>query len=251
VLFGTACKKPDTQIIPRPINHVEVRLRIEGIRPEEENQVRTELSEKLELLVEPLTPKKPNPYSWIPGYGFVHMITSSKPIESEDSSRVLEVIVGGKKSSYAGAGLPKTILINTGYGTLVGAAVGGGMGFGFTSWPAVGIGSAVGGVVGCATGPMTFNKNEATRKSFGYIPWEFGCRWSLIARNPDNTEKVLARGTVEIPPWKWKSHLKPISESSISDENIREENIRACTEILGVELKGKIESLRNGYIPHR
>jgi hypothetical protein len=156
------------------------------------------------------------------------------------------VTVRGRKSRYSDAGLPKTVFINTGFGMLAGGCLGGGAGFGFTSWPAVAIGTGLGGIIGTATGPMTFHENEAIRKSLGYIPWGFSCRWVLVSRGTDLAEKPLASGHIDILS---KPFLRPLIEPPPTDEAIREENIHACNEALGTELKQRLDSLTDGVIP--
>ena len=245
-IICVACKKPDVQFSPRPIDQVELAIQIKGINPGEEIAMRDQLSRTLQLPVTPIPERKRPLIAWLPGYALFHRYSVTSKPEAQDSSRVFQVTVRGSKSSYSDAGLPKTVLINTGYGMAAGGLLGGGAGIAFTSWPATAIGSGVGGIIGIAMGPMTFHAHEATRKTLGYLPWGYSCHWLLLSRNKDHSEKPLASGRLDILS---RPFLRPLIDPPPSDKAIREENLHACNEAMGTELKQRLGPLTNGIIP--
>jgi hypothetical protein len=202
-LLLLACKSPETALRERPVQRLELVMKVDGATPEEEKAVATQLAAGLGVPVDP-------------------------PAEFPGAYRVFRLTLKGHKNPYENRGLGATWAATAGTGTLYGALVptyGGAIGL-----AAVPIGAGLGLIGGVAYGPSHYAGNQALLKKLGYLPWVFDATWEVLERNPPPLESVVARqdhAYVDIRP-----HLQPLPEEERSEAAARKASLRAYVEAL-------------------
>jgi len=221
LLFGMACKRPETAVREHPVQGVELVQMVEGMTLEEERALLTRLAEGLGV-----------------------------PSESAGSGAVprrwFRLTLKGKPDPSEGWGLGKTWAATTGGGLLVGAVVVLSPGAVFASWKVVAIGAGVGGLVGFAYGPSEFQKRTDLKRELGYLPWSFQADWQVLERRPDLGEDLVASSQAlaayfsrATPHLDLKPHLKPLSPDSRSPADIRRASLEAYIEALLLHFRKK------------
>ncbi len=203
-LLFVACKHPETAMQERPVQRLELVLKVDGTTPEEERSVATQLAAGLGVPVDP--PAEPPP----------------------GSLRVFRLTLEGHKNPYENRGLGATWAATAGTGTLYGALIPasvGGVGL-----AAVPIGAGLGLIGGVAYGPAHYANNQALLKKLGYLPWVFDATWEVLERNPPPLESVVAsrrHAYLDLGP-----HLRPLPEADRSEAAARKASLQAYVEAL-------------------
>lgn len=221
LLFGMACKRPETAVREHPVQGVELVQMVEGMTLEEERALLTRLAEGLGV-----------------------------PSESAGSGAVprrwFRLTLKGKPDPSEGWGLGKTWAATTGGGLLVGAVVVLSPGAAFASWKVVAIGAGVGGLVGFAYGPSEFQKRTDLKRELGYLPWFFQADWQVLERRPGLGEDLVASSQAPAPYFgratphlDLKPHLKPLPPESRSPADIRRASLEAYIEALLLHFRKK------------
>ncbi len=202
-LLLAACKRPEAALRERPVQRVELVMKVDGATPEEEKAVATQLAAGLGVPVDP-------------------------PAEPTGSLRVFRLTLAGHKNPYEKLGLGATWAATAGTGTLYGALIPayGGMA-GLAAMP---IGAGLGLIGGVAYGPAHYANNQALLKKLGYLPWAFDATWEVLERNPPPLESVVAsrrHAYLDLGP-----HLRPLPEGERSEAAARKASLQAYVEAL-------------------
>ncbi len=198
-----ACKSPETALRERPVQRVELVLKVDGATPEEERAMSAQLAAGMGVPVDPAA-------------------------EPTGSFRVFRLTLEGHKNPYESRGFGATWAATAGTGTLYGALVPGmAGGVGLAAMP---IGAGLGLIGGVAYGPAHYANNQALLKKLGYLPWVFDATWEVLERNPPPLESVVAsrrHAYLDLRP-----HLQPLPEGDRSEAAARKASLLAYVDAL-------------------
>jgi len=213
LLAGFGCKRPETALKERPAQRVELVQKVPGLEPEEGRVLAARIAEGLGLPAAP-------------------------PAEPGGASiRVLRLTLAGGPDRTESWGLGKTWLDSIGAGTLFGGFLGSGLPFYVTptSWKGPGIGAGVGFAFGVIYGPIQYERNQATLRELGYLPWKFRARWEVLDRH-QGAEEVAARSREVYPDLRGLLH--PVPGGPDREGRVRRENLEACARALVQQIQG-------------
>jgi len=211
-LLLSACRKPETVLRERPVQRVELVQTVRGMTPQEDQDFVAEVAAGLGL-AETFQP--------LPG----------------GPTRVLRIELTGGPSSQVGRGFGMTLLISTGTGALVGALL---PCFAWTYWQTLrsaAIATAAGGLLGLAYAPTWYQDHQRQLRELGYLPWGFRATWTVLERQPDRTENILARSesyywNSGTPSPSLRSHLRPLPAETRTPADIRQASLSAYAKAL-------------------
>jgi hypothetical protein len=209
---GAACTRPEAALRKRPAQGIEVVSDLKGVPAGEAQVLASQVAEGLGL---PL---------------------SAPPAVGTGSVRVLRITLSGGPNPAEHWGRARTCLAHLGGSTLLGGFLGSGIPFFVmpTSWKGPGIGAAVGLVTGAIAGPLAYQKNQATLRALGYLPWSIRAQWNVLDRE-GGRETEAARPRDEFLDL--RPYLHPVPEGPDKAVAVRRENLSACATALARRLR--------------
>ncbi|MDP2875546.1 MAG: hypothetical protein Q8O00_05125 [Holophaga sp.] len=212
LLAGIACRRPVSILREKPIQGVQVFVESATLEPGSiKGESKADIATGTRL-----------------AQGLKAKLLGNDPVPG----RTLRVQVESlRRNPYQSRGLFASWMLDLGGGAAVGALIGSGAGFGFTSLEITAAGAGVGTIVGFFHGPVHFKANREFIKNMGYLPWNLRGKWLVEEWIPPAPPKELASGI--LPVLDLRPFLTRLSPEELSDDSkVRKECLRAYEDAL-------------------